>query len=313
LGCGTGRHTIILKKRGAKVWGLDLSPKMLEIAKAEIKGVDFGNIVNITKARSDFGDIRFTDSSANLLNYWIESVNTGINATFWVQIAGNLTLTNQTIYIYYNNSIMTNVSNGDSTFLFFDHFDNPSNSLNTTKWSTSGTGTNPVASSKVNVTTSASAGWRRILSTSSFGNNTALYMYMRRQDGGQTGSEEEWGFNMSSSPDTNCVCYWASAYYAGVNFDPISLKSGSATSITGNVVDDNNYHIIKMMRANSTTNLYQVDNNAIQNISSNIPTVNLPATLTARMTNDFIEADWLFVRKYVSPEPSHGIWGSEES
>jgi ubiquinone/menaquinone biosynthesis C-methylase UbiE len=41
LGCGTGRHTIILKKRGAKVWGIDLTPKMLEIAKAEVKGVDF--------------------------------------------------------------------------------------------------------------------------------------------------------------------------------------------------------------------------------------------------------------------------------
>lgn len=41
LGCGTGRHTKILKKRGAKVWGIDISPRMLEIAKREIKGVDF--------------------------------------------------------------------------------------------------------------------------------------------------------------------------------------------------------------------------------------------------------------------------------
>ena len=41
LGCGTGRHTRILKRGGAKVWGIDISPKMIEIAKSEIKGVDF--------------------------------------------------------------------------------------------------------------------------------------------------------------------------------------------------------------------------------------------------------------------------------
>jgi len=58
LGCGTGRHTIILKKRGAKVWGLDLSPKMLEIAKTEIKGVDFkvGTVYNLPY-KSNFFDI----------------------------------------------------------------------------------------------------------------------------------------------------------------------------------------------------------------------------------------------------------------
>jgi ubiquinone/menaquinone biosynthesis C-methylase UbiE len=58
LGCGTGRHTIILKKRGAKVWGLDLSPKMLEIAKSEIKDVDFkvGTVYNLPY-RSNFFDI----------------------------------------------------------------------------------------------------------------------------------------------------------------------------------------------------------------------------------------------------------------
>jgi ubiquinone/menaquinone biosynthesis C-methylase UbiE len=58
LGCGTGRHTIILKNRGAKVWGLDLSPKMLEIAKTEIKGVDFkvGTVYNLPY-KSNFFDI----------------------------------------------------------------------------------------------------------------------------------------------------------------------------------------------------------------------------------------------------------------
>jgi len=58
LGCGTGRHTRILKRRGAKVWGIDLSPKMLEIAKSEIKDVDFkvGTVYKLPY-KSNFFDI----------------------------------------------------------------------------------------------------------------------------------------------------------------------------------------------------------------------------------------------------------------
>jgi len=41
LGCGTGIYTKILKKRGAKVYGVDISPEMIEIAKREVKGVEF--------------------------------------------------------------------------------------------------------------------------------------------------------------------------------------------------------------------------------------------------------------------------------
>jgi ubiquinone/menaquinone biosynthesis C-methylase UbiE len=41
LGCGTGIYTKILKKKGAKVQGIDISPKMIEFAKQYVKGVDF--------------------------------------------------------------------------------------------------------------------------------------------------------------------------------------------------------------------------------------------------------------------------------
>jgi len=41
LGCGTGIYTKILKKKGARVWGIDISPRMIDIAKKEVKGVEF--------------------------------------------------------------------------------------------------------------------------------------------------------------------------------------------------------------------------------------------------------------------------------
>ena len=41
LGCGTGIYAKILKRRGAVVSGIDISPKMIELAKQNVKGVDF--------------------------------------------------------------------------------------------------------------------------------------------------------------------------------------------------------------------------------------------------------------------------------
>lgn len=41
LGCGTGIYTKILKRKGANVQGIDISPKMIEIAKQYVKDVDF--------------------------------------------------------------------------------------------------------------------------------------------------------------------------------------------------------------------------------------------------------------------------------
>jgi len=58
LGCGTGIYIKILKRRKAKVWGIDLSPKMIEIAKSEIKDVNFkiGSVYKLPY-ESNFFDI----------------------------------------------------------------------------------------------------------------------------------------------------------------------------------------------------------------------------------------------------------------
>lgn len=41
LGCGSGIHAGLLRNRGANVYGIDISPRMIKIAKANISGVDF--------------------------------------------------------------------------------------------------------------------------------------------------------------------------------------------------------------------------------------------------------------------------------
>ncbi len=58
LGCGPGIYSKILKSRGAKVWGIDLSEREIEIAKVHANGVDFkvGNAYDLPY-KSGFFDI----------------------------------------------------------------------------------------------------------------------------------------------------------------------------------------------------------------------------------------------------------------
>lgn len=41
IGCGTGIYARILKRRGAKMFGIDISPNMIEIARSHVPDVDF--------------------------------------------------------------------------------------------------------------------------------------------------------------------------------------------------------------------------------------------------------------------------------
>src|SRR5659263_128279 len=65
-------------------------------------------------AKSDFSDIRFTLNNAIELPYWIESAATG---KVWVRVPDN-----GTVNIYYGNPSASDLSDGKSTFEFFDDF-----------------------------------------------------------------------------------------------------------------------------------------------------------------------------------------------
>ena len=68
-------------------------------------------------------DIRFTNASDDLLNFWIESWNSSSQkATIWVNVTSLPNNTNTTIYMYYGNSFASSESDGNVTFDFFDDF-----------------------------------------------------------------------------------------------------------------------------------------------------------------------------------------------
>jgi hypothetical protein len=99
-------------------------------------GISSGEDVYLDgKCRTDFGDIRFTNSSgAFALDYWMEEKVNSNYAVFWVKISDDLNVYNVKIFIYYGNAGATPTSNGDSTFIFFDDFE-----TNLNKWNLFGT------------------------------------------------------------------------------------------------------------------------------------------------------------------------------
>jgi hypothetical protein len=75
--------------------------------------------------RDDFGDIRFTKANkSSKLDYWLQTKVDGDYAVFWVE-TDEIPASPKTtiIYIYYGRATATSESNGKATFLDFDDFD----------------------------------------------------------------------------------------------------------------------------------------------------------------------------------------------
>ncbi|KKN15047.1 hypothetical protein LCGC14_0989970, partial [marine sediment metagenome] len=95
--------------------------------------IDTQALIASGKMKTDGSDIRFFNTSDELLPYWIES---GINTTstnIWIKvdsIAASPSPT--TLYMYYGNPEAVEASNGDDVFAFFDDFSG--SALDSSKW-----------------------------------------------------------------------------------------------------------------------------------------------------------------------------------
>ena len=74
--------------------------------------------------KADFSDLRFTDSSGTqLLSYWVETETNSTSASVWVKVSSVPVAPGTVVfYVYYGNPAALSMSNGDTTFTFFDTF-----------------------------------------------------------------------------------------------------------------------------------------------------------------------------------------------
>lgn len=266
------------------------------------------------KCETDFGDVRFTDDDGTTeLDYWMESKTDSDTATFWVKVDDDLG-SNQTIYVYYGKSGASSTSNGDNTFEFFDDFED--NSIDTTKW-------NEVSG------TISETGGRLVLRND--GANNAEIRGKTAYAQFSIHHEIRTCVQVEANSSFARLCELSDAEAGGGNNDRVAWdqKTGETWTArakndgTGTTYDwqagDTSWHELWISwydDSGTPTAKYYEAETLRKTIATNVPTsgdIDLTPRLGYNDDANDLNVEWIFVRNFVDPEPSHGSWGNEEA
>ncbi len=283
-------------------------------------GTDSGEDVYLNgKCRTDFGDIRFTDSDGTTeLYYWMEEYVDSDYAIFWVKIPSIPTSPDTTqIYIYYGNPDQTTTSNGENTFEFFDDF--LGTSLDTNKWvnESQARGKVIVTDGYLELDSPAGTNTKAIVrSVPYFNGSKALeykYMYVN------FGVECNHHVRYEDSAGENGVRKVESEYYTD-DYRATELIAGTQYVRDGkNKVWNLNLWYRETLKMSPDTIRIILD--GVEELTGTLSADHTAQDLYVRLLANgwgggdaiTVRFDFIAVRNYIDPEPSHGAWGSEET
>jgi len=273
-------------------------------------GVDSGDTVYIdNKTKSDFTDVRFTSSDGStLLDCWDETFFISENISIWVEVSEDLSLTDRTIYIYYDNSEAISIWDGDTTFIFFDDFSGIS--VNRTKWENL-YGSPTVANGFLNIT-SISSNEGLMSNWTTYGNFTYKAFRMR-QNVITWNTLIDCGFSDQLQGTVGSSIRWVG--YTS-NISRVLTSNITSYSLGFVKIETGGWHLYDILW-NSTDIKFLNDNNLTEysyptGYICNIPLPVMIYWYYSVNTVSFL-TDWCFVRNYVSPEPYQYEWGIEET
>jgi len=279
---------------------------------------DYQILINVTydsDMQLDFDDLRVRNvTSGEWVPYWIEDKVNGSWCKLWFNasyIPASSWL-NDTYYLYYNNSTVSTTSDGDTTFIFFDHFEGTSLDIN--KWTIVGNPTITVNDSILTFQNAGSVAHWLYANYGGIGYNHRLETWARFSDNTQQNSIE-----LSSDPTTDpwqnslgIWTAWGEEIHSGLSrTEGVNVVSQDFPTTT---VGEFKRYIIERNG---------VDDAMVYKIDTNEESVNISGTglITGTAyaiihgyyghTNGNIKLDWLFIRKYYSPDPTT-ILGAEE-
>jgi hypothetical protein len=266
------------------------------------------------KCRSDFGDIRFTDDDGETeLSYWMERKVDKDYAIFWVKVADDLSSQAQTIYVYYGNAQATATSNAQNTW--FAYFDAETSLPASLTARIAGSGTVTVSGGTIVIaSTSQAADIAFIKNTNPLANHSLVLRWKV--------SAYTWGLH----------------YFATNNWTGTDAQAGDDchTNFAGNDNldwhDENNilaeittwsadnYLWVKIEKRGTTVEWFTSTDGISwtsvilsDGVHADLDYVEIGDMLTNYWGSRTVTIDVLRMSKFVSPEPSHGAWGSEET
>jgi hypothetical protein len=260
-------------------------------------GIGAANLKTQGKLQSDYDDLRFGDSNNKELSYWIEPSTA--NATgFWVKVATIGASGSTVIYAYYGNAQAAAVSNGASTFSFFDDFLGTSLSG---EWSGTATVSNGVMSHTSNeiVTASRTVDDFRIRSRARSTSSPAESTYLFR------------GNTISSAyalHDSSVVDTWTFA----IAEDAISRTN------TSNALTANTWYVYDIKMVGGAINAKRLNDTTRAELNTNTWT-DSPVSHTSGKygfrvyTDRTQEVDWIAICKCASPEPAVSAGSEQEN
>lgn len=265
-------------------------------------GADSGADVYVgTKCLDNYNDIRFTQSDGDtLLDYWIETSDAN-TATVWIEFNSvPASPGTATFYIYYGNAGAAAVSDGPTTFPFFDHFDG-----DLSKWTLTGLGTANIASSKVTVSGPAVANWTKIK-----GNVTKAFGAIRMLGSLSTVDYTQMGW-LTDAGGMNNGLLWQ--WYPGPVRDFMSWDgAANVTHNTGLTGTDDEMVIWDIKWVAGTAKCYRAGSLQVTSTTT-MPTVAVPAYIAAYHNDSSAIVDWILLRNWTTNEPTWDAWGAEQN
>jgi len=284
-------------------------------------GTDSGADVYLNShSRTDFGDVRFTDDDGTtLLDCWMESKVDSDKAVFWVKVADDLSTVNAAIYVYYGKAdavypyLASARAHGDATFLFFDDF-----TVDLSRWILEKTsGVYPEIPSGTDYvrcgggSTSSPYGHTSLGSSPTYSGflNGAIEFRLRQTTNalGEIVYRGNYAANTGYKGRYDCrtgneQSFMKPPYNGWGGFGPTVTRFGDGTGV---------WYRGTITVVGSTFKMYK--DGVLENTATDATYTSSGEIALQNHYGSWTDYDWVAVRKFVDPEPSHGAWGSEES
>lgn len=282
-------------------------------------GTDTGeDIYCDSKCRGDFGDIRFTDSSDNILDYWIEKKTDFEKASIWCEVPYIPAYPETTsIFIQYGNPDATTTSNGETTFPIFDDFED--GLFNTILWEDISHGSGSVSESngvlQLNSPTAPNS-TAQIRSKASFTGKCAVHTKWRFKTQSSIGGAgiirvSDAISSTQEIEDLGLEFWWGGISWAQNKF--MLLERDVARTFLDTTPLHNQFYDIRMkvLEASAKVELAGIEEASISSTHDYTDTETLEIGLRSNCWVDSPEAriteyDYVFLRKLSSLEPTHG-------